>query len=61
MKPRFLVVLMALTVAVAARSQADSLTVVGIVVNEADGKVLPLCNVQLFQEGHSVASPGTDR
>lgn len=60
MKPRFLVALMALTVAVAARSQADSLTVEGIVVNEADGKVLPLCNVQLFQEGHSVASALTD-
>lgn len=60
MKPRFLVALMALTVAVAARSQADSLAVEGIVVNEADGKVLPLCNVQLFQEGHSVASALTD-
>lgn len=60
MKPRFLIALMALTVAVAARSQAGSLTVVGIVVNEADGNVLPLCNVQLFQEGHSVASALTD-
>ena len=52
--------LMALTVAVGTRSQADSLTVVGIVVNEVDGNVLPLCNVQLFQEGHSVASALTD-
>lgn len=60
MKPHFLIALMALMVAVAARSQADSLTVEGIVVNELDGNVLPLCNVQLFQEGHSVASALTD-
>lgn len=52
--------LMALTVAVGTRSQADSLTVEGIVVNEVDGNVLPLCNVQLFHEGHSVASALTD-
>ena len=51
---------MALTVAVAARSQSDSLTVEGIIVNEVDGNVLPLCNVQLFQEGHSAASALTD-
>lgn len=60
MKPRFLVALMVLTVAVAARSQADSLTVEGIIVNEVDGNVLPLCNVQLLQEGHCVASALTD-
>lgn len=60
MKPRFLIALMALTVAVVARSQVDSLTVEGIVVNEVDGNVLPLCNVQLLQEGHCVASTFTD-
>ena len=60
MKPRFLIALMALTVAVVARSQVDSLTVEGIVVNEVDGNVLPLCNVQLLQEGHCVASAFTD-
>ena len=51
---------MALTVTVAARSQSDSLTVEGIIVNEVDGNVLPLCNVQLLQEGHCVASALTD-
>ena len=56
MKSRFLVALMVLTVAVGVRSQTDSLTVVGIVVNEVDRNVLPLCNVQLFQKGHSMAS-----
>jgi RND superfamily putative drug exporter len=54
MKSRFLIALMALTVAVAARSQADSLTVEGVVVNTVDGRVLPMCHVQLLQGGRSM-------
>ena len=60
MKFRFLVALMALTVAVSARSQADSLTVEGVVVNTVDGRVLPMCHVQLLQGGRSMGIALTD-
>lgn len=60
MKFRFLVALMALTVAVSARSQADSLTVEGVVINTVDGRVLPMCHVQLLQGGRSMGIALTD-
>lgn len=60
MKSRFLIALMALIVAVAARSQADSLTVEGVVVNNVDGRVLPMCHVQLLQGERSMGIALTD-
>ena len=53
---------MALTAAFTARPQADSLTVTGVVVNTVDGKVLPMCHVQLLQEERSmgIALTGND-
>ena len=60
MKLRLLIVLMALTAAFTARPQADSLTVTGVVVNTVDGKVLPMCHVQLLQGERSMGIALTD-
>lgn len=56
MKYRAFILLLSFLPAVHAYAQADSLTVIGTVVNGVDDNVLPLCKVHLIKDGICWAS-----
>lgn len=60
MKYRAFILLLSFLPAVHAYAQADSLTVIGTVVNGVDDNVLPLCKVHLIKDGICWASGISD-